>query len=61
MINHFSKYIWARCISDKISHTGIKNLKKLPSTYNKLDILLSDKSKNSQVKNFKVSCKKIIL
>ena len=45
MVNHFSKYGWARWIADKITQTTIKALKSWLATHDKPDIISNDNEK----------------
>ena len=53
MIDHFSKFGWVRCISDKTSHTVIKALKNCLATHHKPQMMQSDNGPEFTSREFK--------
>ena len=53
MVDHFSKFGWVRCISDKTSHTVIKTLKSCLATHHKPQMIKSDNGPEFTSREFK--------
>ena len=53
MVDHFSKFEWVRCISDKASHTVIKALKSCLATHHKPQMIQSDNGPEFTSREFK--------
>ena len=53
MVDHFSKYGWARWIADKTTQITIKALKSWLTTHNKSDIIQSENRKEFTSREFK--------
>ena len=53
MVDHFSKFGWVRCISDKTSHKVIKALKSCLTTHHKPQMIQSDSGPEFTSREFK--------
>ena len=53
MFDHFSKFGWVRCISDKTSHKVIKALKSCLATHHKPQMIESDNGTEFTSREFK--------